>query len=171
MAIINNHKLEANSHGGAEVFLEKFEQAIQDMKSVGTPYDAKMAKINLLNNITDDQYSNVVENLRMNSTITYQDSLLAIRRKSITVESNRKSNPRRRTNNLRQPKKWTQKTNTKPKWFLPRETWDKMSAEERKAHRTKICRQRNEFQNSIRHPTNPHQQMIQCHRKRKKSMI
>ena len=28
MAVINNHKLEANSHGGAEVFLEKFEQAI-----------------------------------------------------------------------------------------------------------------------------------------------
>ena len=104
MAVINNHKLEANSHGGAEVFLEKFEQAIQDMKSVGTPYDAKMAKINLLNDITDDQYINVVENLRMNSTITYQDSLLAIRRKSITVESTRKSNPRRRTNNLPQPK-------------------------------------------------------------------
>ena len=96
-----------------------------------------MAKINLLNNITDDQYINVVENLRMNSTITYQDSLLAIRRKSITVEATRKSNPRCRTNNLRQPQKGTQRTNTKPKWFLPRKTWDKMFAEERKAHRDK----------------------------------
>lgn len=37
LAVITNNKLTANSHGGAEAFLEKFQQAILDLETLGQP--------------------------------------------------------------------------------------------------------------------------------------
>ena len=51
LEVITTHKLTSNSHGGAELFLEKFENALQDLESISRPYDLSMAKINFLNNI------------------------------------------------------------------------------------------------------------------------
>ena len=63
MAVINNHELEPNSYGGIEVYFENFEPEIQDMMSVRTSYEVKIAKINLLNNISDDTSIKTIENL------------------------------------------------------------------------------------------------------------
>ena len=81
IAVINNHKLTPTSHGGAENFLEKFQQALLDLDILGQPYSTKLAKVNLLNNIQDDEYKVVVETLRMDDSKSYLDVLQAVRRK------------------------------------------------------------------------------------------
>ena len=109
-----NHKLTSTSHGGAEAFLERFQQAILDLDSLGQPYNPKMAKINWLNNVMDNEYSIVVETLRMDNDATYHDVLQAIKSKSITVDASRKRTGNRKVNNTRKDKE-----KKKPSWFLP----------------------------------------------------
>ena len=130
--VITTHKLNTNTHGGAEAFLERYQQAVLDLENVGEPCGEKMAKLHLLNNIIDKDYEITVENLRMNDTKTYSDVLQEIRRKSILVESTRR-NSNRRANNA---KKGDPKDQKDKKWVPPHK-WHKMSKEEREAHKKK----------------------------------
>ena len=95
LEVISTHKLTSSSHGGADVYMEKFENALQDLDQIGQSYNLKMAKINFLNNITDDAYLVVKDSLEMDSDKSYHDALIEIRRKSISVEANRSNNVRR----------------------------------------------------------------------------
>jgi len=79
--------------------MEKFETALQDLEEIGKPYDQTMAKINFLTNVQDDEYKIVKENLEMNDDKTYHDCLIEIRRKSISIENERKNRPNPRRSN------------------------------------------------------------------------
>ena len=99
LTIITSHKLTVNSHGGAEKYMDKFEGTLQDLKDVEKPYDDSMAKINFLSNIEDPEYNITKDTLEMDGTKDYNDALIEIRRRSITVEKLRnKFNGGRRTN-------------------------------------------------------------------------
>ena len=97
LEVITTHKLTSNSHGGAELFLEKFENALQDLESISRPYNVSMAKINFLNNILDDAYVVVKDTLEMDTSKTYYDVLVKKRCKSISVEA-KKSRSERKLN-------------------------------------------------------------------------
>ena len=133
ISVINNHKLTPTSHGGVENFLEKFQQALLDLDLLGQPYSTKLAKVNLLNNIQDDEYKVVVETLRMDESKSYLDALQAVRRKSTLIElARKKNNGNRKINNT---KKRNNRKKDKPAWFLPPEQWKKMSDKEKEAHK------------------------------------
>jgi len=137
LEVISTHKLTSNSHGGADVYMEKFENALQDLDQIGQSYNLKMAKINFLNNITDDAYLVVKDSLEMDSDKSYHDALIEIRRKSISVEANRSNNVRRsnKSTKKRNHDKDTRKVNiVHSKDWIPKEKWMKMSREERQEH-------------------------------------
>jgi len=90
LTTITTHQLTHNSYGGAEAYLDKFETALQDLEEIDKPYDLAMVKIHFLTNIKDNEYKIVKENLEMNQSKTYNDCLVKIRRKSISVEAERK---------------------------------------------------------------------------------
>ena len=142
LTIINTHRLTANSFGGAELYLEKFESALQDLEEVGKPYDMAMAKINFLNNIQDEDYKIVKESLEMDDSKTYHECLVEIRRKSISVENtrNRQGNSRKtnNSNSSNSNEKKNSKANTLRKkmgefWVEPSK-WKKMSKKEKDDH-------------------------------------
>jgi len=160
LEIIASHKLTTSSHGGADLYMEKFENALQDLEAMGQPYNMTMAKINFLNNIADDAYAVVKDNLEMNSQKTYHDALVEIRRKSISVESARgnstrrsnKSNKKqdenkdsnRRANNSRSNNSGSNnnRSNNNPAW-IPYKKWREMSLEEQTAHKKKYGKKEN----------------------------
>jgi len=37
LEVLTTHKLTVNSRGGAEVYMEKFEQALQELEEIGRP--------------------------------------------------------------------------------------------------------------------------------------
>ena len=74
-------KLTTKSHGGAELYMDKFENALQDLEDLETPYDPIMAKINFLNNIEDEAYKITTATLIMDDNETYANCLNEIRRK------------------------------------------------------------------------------------------
>jgi len=76
LEVLTTHKLTMNSHGGAEVYMEKFEQALQELEEIGRSYDMSTAKLFFLNNITDDAYIVVKNTLEMNPTKTIMMPLL-----------------------------------------------------------------------------------------------
>ena len=47
LKIINAYELTARSHGGSELYINKFENALQDLNYLKTSYDPMMAKMNL----------------------------------------------------------------------------------------------------------------------------
>ena len=77
--VITTHKLTSTSHGGAELFLEKSENILEDLQSISRPYDLSISKINFLNNILDDSYIVVKDTLEMDTSKTYYDALVEIR--------------------------------------------------------------------------------------------
>lgn len=153
LEIIASHKLTSSSYGGADLYMEKFENALQDLEAMGQPYNMRMAKINFLNNIADDAYSVVKDNLEMNPEKTYHDALVEIRRKSISVESARgnstrrsnKSNKKqdekkdsnRKANNSRSSNSSNSKRNNGDSSWIPYKQWKEMSFEERNEHKKK----------------------------------
>ena len=52
--VITTHKLTMKSYGGAELYMDKFQNALQDLEDLETPYDPIMVKIHFLNNIEDE---------------------------------------------------------------------------------------------------------------------
>ena len=48
LQIITIHKATARSNGEAELYMDKFENALQDLDDLETTYDPMMAKINFL---------------------------------------------------------------------------------------------------------------------------
>ena len=56
LKVIATHKLSSKSNGGAELYMDKFENVLQDLEDLETPYDPIMAKINFLNNIEDEAH-------------------------------------------------------------------------------------------------------------------
>ena len=81
LQVITTHKLTAKSYGGAELYMDKFENALKDLEDLETPYDPIMAKINFLNNIKDEAYKITKEALGMDDNRTYVSYLNEIRRK------------------------------------------------------------------------------------------
>ena len=73
--MITTHKLAAKSYGGAELYMDKFENALQDLEDLKTPYDPFMAKINFLSNIEDEAYKITTERLSMGDNKTYVNYL------------------------------------------------------------------------------------------------
>ena len=69
--IISTHKLTAKSHGGTELYMNKFENVLQDFKDLDTPYDPRMAKISFLANIEDGVHKITKEILSMDDSRTY----------------------------------------------------------------------------------------------------
>ena len=51
LTVISTHRLLPTSHGGANLYMEKFENALHDLIQMGKKYDDSMAKINFLKNI------------------------------------------------------------------------------------------------------------------------
>ena len=133
-AIITQHKLTPNSRGGAELFLEKYQQAMLDLENVGEPVGNKMAKIHLLNNVADDDYKVTVENLRMDDDRDYLNTLQELRKKSIIVEAGRATGGRRKLNTSKQNEKEKDKERKPGKWIQP-EKWKKMTKEQQEAHK------------------------------------
>ena len=86
LQIITAYKLTARSHGGAELYMNKFKNVLQDLDDLETPYDPMMAKIDFFNNIEDEAYKVTKETLSMDDSKTYANCLNKIRRKSIKVE-------------------------------------------------------------------------------------
>ena len=146
LTVITTHKLTSNSFGGADKYMEKFEQAMQELNRIGKPYDATMAKINFLSNIQDPEYKIVKETLEMDSTRGYDECVIEIRKKSIVVESSRKAGSHRRVNNTQKSKKSSQSNKLKDKlgsFWVPGEKWKKMSQTEKDEHIKKSREARN----------------------------
>ena len=163
LTTITTHQLTHNSFGGAESYLEKFETALQDLEEIDKPYDLAMAKIHFLTNIKDDEYKIVKENLEMDEQKTYHDCLVEIRRKSISVEADRKKGGQFRRSNRNKTgggRRNARANNLKQKmgeFYVDPNKWKKMSREERDAHLQKRRdSQRNGPSNSKDSPvTNP----------------
>lgn len=86
-------KLTRDTIGGAEAYISKFEDSLVSLEETGYPYQEGMKKINFLNGIEDITYSALVDVLSENDDKTYEECILAIRKKSVDVEEN--CNPRR----------------------------------------------------------------------------
>jgi len=137
LAIITTHKLTPRSYGGAELYMEKFENALQELEEMDKPYDSSLAKINFLANIEDDEYVNVKENLEMDDNKGYHEALNEIRRKSIAVEEKRKGMTRTRRSNKTKTKGKGKNENHSSKW-VPADEWKKMSEEKCQEHINKF---------------------------------
>ena len=137
LAIITTHKLTPRSYGGAELYMEKFENALQELEEMDKPYDSSLAKINFLANIEDDEYVNVKENLEMDDNKGYHEALNEIRRKSIAVEEKRKGMTHTRRSNKTKTKGKGKNENHSSKW-VPADEWKKMSVEKRQEHINKF---------------------------------
>ena len=81
LAIITTHKLTPRSYGGAELYMENFENILQELEEMDKPYDLSLAKIKFLANIKHDKYKNVKENLDMDDSKGYHETLNEIRMK------------------------------------------------------------------------------------------
>ena len=66
--------------------MDKFENALQNLEDLETPYDPIIAKVNILNNIGDKAYNITTETLSMHDNKTYANSSNEIKRKWIKVE-------------------------------------------------------------------------------------
>ena len=100
LSILATHKLHHTSHGVADLYVEKFENALLDLQLINQPYNMTMAKIQFLENITDNEYSSTKEFLMMDTSKSYHDCVMAIRRKSIHLSSQKGQIPStRRINN------------------------------------------------------------------------
>ena len=141
LTIISTHRLLPTSHGGANLYMEKFENALHDLLQMGKKYDDSMAKINFLNNIQDDAYKEIKEILSMDDSKTYQDCMLAIRRKSIKVEKDRGPASRKINKATRKSKSRNNErmdirnaNNINSSNWIPVDKWRKMSQEEKQKH-------------------------------------
>ena len=147
LTVITTHKLTSNSFGGADKYMEKFENAMQELIRIEKPYDLTMAKINFLSNIQDPEYKIVKETLEMDSNKDYNDCVIEIRKKSIVVDASRKNNGTyRRANNAQKSKKNSQANKLKEKlgaFWVPADKWKKMSQAEKDEHIKKSREARN----------------------------
>ena len=159
LSILATHKLHHNSHGGADLYVEKFKNASLDLQLINQPYNMTLEKIQFLENITDAEYSTTKEFLMMDASKSYHDYVMAIRRKSIHLSSqkgqipstrrvnntgksssNRNSNPsnnRSSSNNNNSRQVATNRKNSEL-WIEPSE-WNKMSKEDRDKHLKKVA--------------------------------
>ena len=149
LTALSTHKLHANSHGRTQLHMEKSQSALQDLKDMKQPYDPKLAKINFLNNIQDEEYKSTIEILKMDNNALYRDALLAIRRKSISVENGkpqaRQINRLKKQGTTKSSTSHINNTNTKPhnsNW-IPADKWKSMSKSEKEAHIKKVKSSRN----------------------------
>ena len=89
LQVITTHKLIKKSYGRTELYIDKFETALQDLEDIQTPYDPIMAKIDLLNNITYEAQKITSKTISMNDNKNYANCLNEIRRQSFEVEDER----------------------------------------------------------------------------------
>lgn len=174
LSILATHKLHHNSHGGADLYVEKFENALLDLQLINQPYNMTMAKIQFLENITDTEYSSTKEFLMMDASKSYHDCVMAIRRKSIHLSSQKGQIPStRRVNNAgksnsnkssnRNDNRSSSNNNNSRQvgagrkkselWIEPSE-WNKMSKDDRDKHLKKVADARAR-RSSTPAPSNP----------------
>ena len=66
LSVLEKHKLDHNSHGGTDLYVEKFENDLLDLQMINHPYNMMMAKIQFLENITNYKYSSTKKFLMIN---------------------------------------------------------------------------------------------------------
>ena len=80
MKILHSSKLTSATPNGADGYIQIFEQALQDLEETKHYYDPTMKKIMFLDNIQDEAYKIIVEMLKLNSSKTYDNCIIKIRR-------------------------------------------------------------------------------------------
>ena len=69
--MITTNNLTVKLYGGVEMYMDKFENDLQDLEDLETPCYPIMAKLNILNNIEDEANKITTEILSMDNNKTY----------------------------------------------------------------------------------------------------
>jgi hypothetical protein len=138
MKILHSSKLTSATPNGADGYIQIFEQALQDLEETKHYYDPTMKKIMFLDNIQDEAYKIIVEMLKLDSSKTYDDCIIEIRRRSVDVEKDRKTLGKRffrRANKTQAQVRPSGGGNAARNRddFVPADVWNNMSREQQMA--------------------------------------
>ena len=89
METLQTLQLTRGTRFGAEGYISRFEQAIQDLQETNHEYDEVMKKITFLSGIRDPQYENLMAILKLDNTRSYEQCVMEVRRCAIDIESTR----------------------------------------------------------------------------------
>ncbi len=76
--------------GRAEAYISTFEDALISLEEVGKPYSESFKKMTFLNGIVDGSYSALHDILMEHDSKTYTDSILALSKKAVDTEENKR---------------------------------------------------------------------------------
>ena len=117
-----------------QVHLTKFQTLLQDLADCGHPSNPTNEKSLLCNSIKHSSFTNMIDGYLNNSQVDTAQMITELTQKA---ERLGQSNPSSRRNVNFQKSQGKQKHGKgvkKDKWFIPKEKWNAMSAQERKAH-------------------------------------
>ncbi len=87
---LQNLTLARDTVGGAEAYISAFEDALTSLEEVGEPYSENLKKMTFLNGIVDPSYSALHDILMEDDNKKYADCILALRKKAVDTEENRR---------------------------------------------------------------------------------
>ena len=144
METLQTLQLTRGTRNGAEGYISRFEQAIQDLHETNHEYDEVMKKITFLSGIRDPQYDHLCAILKLDNTRSYEQCVMEVRRSAIDIESTRsvvtggnggmrggryQRGIQRRANRLDQVRTVTQQI--VPNGYIASNVWNSMSSAER----------------------------------------
>ncbi len=76
--------------GGIEAYISAFEDALTSLQEVGEDYSENLPKMTFLNGIVDPLYAALHDILMENDDKKYADCILALKKKAVDTEDNKK---------------------------------------------------------------------------------
>ncbi len=128
--------------GGVEAYISAFEDALTSLEEVGEACSENFRKMTFLNGIVDPSYIALHEIFMEGDNKTYADCILAIRKKAIHREENKKGcHPVRRiASNLRTESQEEDVQVQQDVRYLPKELWESFSPEQKKCISSSLSR-------------------------------
>jgi len=87
---LQNLTLARDTMGGVEAYISAFEDALTSLEEVGEPYSENLKKMTFLKGIVDPSYSALHDILMEDDGKKYNDCILALRKKAVDTEENRR---------------------------------------------------------------------------------
>ena len=136
MTRLQEVKLTHKTPGGADTFILKFNDAVNDLRDAGKPLDALLQKSMFLSKIEDSKYEAIKDNLLDDSSATISDCVTKIRDKYTRISSsNSAPTSQRRVNNTTTASDNDDDdpglANQSNQYWLPPNLWRMLSADDK----------------------------------------
>ncbi len=131
--------------GGVEVYIFAFEDVLTSAEKVGEPCSENFKKMTFLSGIVEVSYSALHDILMENDSKTYNDCILAIRKKGVDIEESKRScHPLRRVAANLTPESPEGNAQVQQNVrYLPKELWESFSPEQKRMHNACLCQVKN----------------------------